>query len=52
MWESVLATNHDEVRPLLKELAARLDALADRLDDPAAINELFAAAARAKSSCL
>ncbi len=52
MWESVLATNHDEVRPLLKELAARLDAIADRLDDPAAIKELFSAAARAKSSCL
>ena len=52
MWESVLATNGDEVRPLLKELAARLDALADRLEDPSAIKELFTAAARAKSSCL
>jgi prephenate dehydrogenase len=52
MWESVLATNHDELRPLLKELAARLDALADRLEDPSAIKELFAAAARAKASCL
>jgi prephenate dehydrogenase len=52
MWESVLATNHDEVRPLLKEMAQRLDALADRLEDPAAIKELFAAAARAKASCL
>ncbi len=52
MWESVLASNRDEVRPLLKELAATLDAFADQLDDPAAINALFTAAARAKSSCL
>jgi prephenate dehydrogenase len=52
MWESVLSTNRDEVRPLLKELAAKLDALADQLDDPSVINALFTAAARAKSSCL
>jgi prephenate dehydrogenase len=52
MWESLLVTNHDEVKPLLKELAARLDAFADRLEDPSAIKELFSSAARAKSSCL
>jgi prephenate dehydrogenase len=52
MWESVLSTNRDEVRPLLKELAAKLDAIADQLDDPSVINALFTAAARAKSSCL
>lgn len=52
MWQSVLATNRDEVGPMLKQVAARLNAIADRLDDPAAIKELFDAAARAKSSCL
>jgi prephenate dehydrogenase len=52
MWESILATNRDEVRPLLKALAATLDEFADRLDDPSAIRDLFDAATRAKSSCL
>ncbi|MGH9383672.1 MAG: prephenate dehydrogenase [Vicinamibacterales bacterium] len=52
MWASILATNRDEVRALLKELVARLDAIADRLDDPAAIKELFDAATRFKSTCL
>lgn len=52
IWESVLAANQDELRPLLKTLAAKLDALADRLDDPAAIRDLFDRAVRLKASCL
>jgi prephenate dehydrogenase len=52
MWQSVLATNRDEVAPMIKQLAARLNEIADRLDDPQAIKELFDAAARAKASCL
>jgi hypothetical protein len=52
MWESVLASNSQELRPLLKYLAAELAVLADRLEDREAIRLLFAEANRAKSSCL
>jgi len=51
MWESVLASNSHELRPLLKFLAAELASFADRLDDPKAIRELFDEANRAKSAC-
>jgi prephenate dehydrogenase len=51
MWESILATNSAELKPLLKFLAAELSALADRLEDPAAIKQLFEDASRAKASC-
>ena len=50
MWESVLASNSQELRPLLKYLAAALDAFADHLDDPDAVRSLFDEANRAKSS--
>lgn len=49
MWESVLATNSKELKPLLKSLASDLSALADRLEDGAAVRRFFAEAARAKS---
>jgi prephenate dehydrogenase len=49
MWESVLATNSRELRPLLKALAADLAALADRLEDRDALRRFFEEAARAKS---
>jgi len=52
VWQGILATNTDLVAPLLKQLAADLAALADSLDDPAAVGELFDAAVRAKASCL
>jgi prephenate dehydrogenase len=52
MWLSILATNRDALRPLLKQLGAQLDSLADRLDDPEAVKKLFDDARRAKSSCL
>lgn len=51
-WESVLATNSAEIRPLLTRLAADLTLLADRLEDRAAIRRFFDEAARAKASCL
>jgi prephenate dehydrogenase len=52
MWESVLATNSRELKPLLKALSADLSALADRLEDRDAVRRFFAEAARAKSSLL
>ena len=52
MWESVISSNRDELRPLLKDLAARLDALADRLDDGPFVRDVFERAARLKASCL
>jgi prephenate dehydrogenase len=52
VWQSILATNKEELRPLLKRLAAELDTIADHLEDPEAVRKLFDEAARAKSSCL
>jgi len=52
IWEGVLASNSDQLKPLLKELAAELDAIADRLEDREAVRKLFDEAVRAKSSCL
>ncbi len=48
-WQGILSTNHAELKPLLKLLASELSSLADRLDDPAAIQALFDEANRAKS---
>jgi prephenate dehydrogenase len=52
MWESVLASNSAELKPLLKLLAAELDTFANRLEDRDAVRKLFDEAASAKSSCL
>ncbi len=41
MWESVLATNSDEVAPLLNALAADLQRIAEALDDSEAVRRLF-----------
>ena len=49
-WESILATNSPELKPLLKALASELSALADRLDDTSAVRRLFDEANRARSS--
>lgn len=49
MWESVLATNSRELKPLLHGLARDLVAIADRLEDGETIRRLFDEAARAKS---
>lgn len=51
VWQSILATNSQELRPLLKYFASELTAFADRLDDPAAVKQLFDEAGRAKTSC-
>ena len=52
MWQSILSTNSAELKPLLKYYAAELAAIADKLEDPAAVKQLFEEASRAKSSCL
>ena len=51
MWQSILATNAAELKPLLKYYAAELAAFADRLEDPEAVKQLFTEASRAKASC-
>lgn len=51
VWQSVLASNRRELRPLLKQLASELATFADHLDDPEAVRQLFDEANRAKSSC-
>ena len=52
VWESVLATNGLEIKPLLRALAAELVTLSDQLDDRDAVRKFFDEASRAKSSCL
>ena len=49
MWQSVLASNSPELKPLLKYLASELATFADRLDDPEAVGKVFDEANRAKS---
>jgi prephenate dehydrogenase len=50
VWESILASNRDEIKPLLKHLAAELSTIADRLDDGDAVRQLFDAASRARAA--
>ena len=50
IWQSVLSSNSQELKPLMKYLASELASFAERLEDPAAVRELFAEANRAKSS--
>ncbi|MGE0866405.1 MAG: prephenate dehydrogenase [Vicinamibacterales bacterium] len=52
VWESVLATNSQELKPLLRMLAAELVTLSDQLDDREVVRQFFDEASRAKSSCL
>ena len=49
VWQSILASNKQELKPRLHYLAAELSSLADHLDDPAAVSKLFDEANRAKS---
>jgi prephenate dehydrogenase len=51
MWASLLASNSEDLKPLLKYFAAELTAFADRLDRPEAVRALFDEANRAKSAC-
>jgi prephenate dehydrogenase len=41
VWESILATNADALRPLLNQLADDLQKIARQLDDAAAVRRLF-----------
>ena len=41
VWESILATNADALRPLLMQLADDLQNIAGQLDDAAAVRRLF-----------
>jgi prephenate dehydrogenase len=41
IWEQICATNADAIGPALDALVARLQALRERIDDPAAVRELF-----------
>lgn len=50
VWQSILASNSTELKPLLKSLSSELATIADCLDDPEAINALFAEANRAKAA--
>jgi len=50
MWQSVLASNSHELKPLIKYLASELASFADRLEDPAAVRKLFEEANRAKAT--
>lgn len=52
IWEGVLSSNSDQLKPLLKDLAAELAKLAEHLEDREAVRKLFDEAVRAKSSCL
>lgn len=51
VWESILASNSHELKPLLKFLARELDSIADFLDDPEAVRKLFNNANRARAAC-
>ncbi len=50
VWQSVIASNSHELRPLLKSLASELASFADQLDQPGAVKQLFDEANRAKAS--
>jgi prephenate dehydrogenase len=50
VWESILASNRTELKPLLQSLAAELSAAADRLDDRSFVKALFDEANRAKAA--
>lgn len=52
VWESILSTNSQEIKPLLRQFAEELVVLSEQLDDRDAVRRFFAEAARAKSSCL
>ncbi len=48
MWQPVFAANADLLAPLVRDVAARLHALADRLADAEAVHALFTAANRGR----
>lgn len=50
MWQSILATNSREIKPLVAALAAELAAIAERLEDDRAVRALFEEANRARAA--
>ena len=50
VWRSILSSNRDEIRPLLKDLASELSSIADALDDREVVGSLFERANRARSA--
>lgn len=50
MWQSVLASNSHELKPLLKYLASELASFADQLENPGAVKQLFDEANRAHAA--
>jgi prephenate dehydrogenase len=46
MWRGIVLTNREALTPRLRALARELDTIANRLDDPAAVDELFRRAHR------
>ena len=49
VWQSILDTNADELKPLLRQVAERLNAVADHLGDGRAAGDLLDAANRARA---
>lgn len=50
VWQSILSTNREQLKPLLKTLATDLSTMADHLDDREAISLLFEQARKARAS--
>jgi prephenate dehydrogenase len=50
VWQSILASNAEELRPLLLEMSAMLRHLADELDDAHAVRRLFDNARQARAT--
>ena len=50
VWASIFATNASQLSPMLREAAAELSHLAERLDDAEAVRDLFVRAQRARAT--
>lgn len=50
VWQSILSSNSAELKPLIKQLASELSSLADHLDDPGAVKQLFDEANKARAA--
>jgi prephenate dehydrogenase len=50
VWQSILASNAEQLRPLLLEMSATLRHLADELDDANAVRRLFDQARQARAT--
>jgi prephenate dehydrogenase len=50
VWQSILASNAEHLRPLLLEISSELTRLADELDDPKAVRTLFSTARQSRAT--